>query len=286
VARTFKKSFKGKAVAIVKPFSNVGEKRSPGPVKEQHGGSKADLLNLLYDFKSDEEPAAVVASGEGGDDNSVQQTAGSTEEAAASSSIVKGCGESEPELATPPPPVVGCHSSSGAPSSALLRAVTTCAVASSSSAASKRTRDGGLAKPSIVARKLKFGGAELKAVRVRVEKLSQSTTPLYTAAAAERIVQKPTPSPTSPAKVPKSRGNSDDKCEATSLLALSSSIPKVSVCEIKQEAADSCGHPSPHQGAAVKAEPAGPTLPSPSDSKSGSVYSYISAFVLRDPDPT
>jgi hypothetical protein len=151
VARTFKKSFKGKAVAIVKPFSNVGEKRSPGLVKET-GNNKTDLLNLLYDFKSDEEAAAASAQPDG--------------RGQISSATAKACGD-DSGLITPPP--------TSASSATAVRPADgqTGSAAASASPAAKKTRGGGLHKSSFVPRKLKFG-AELKAVRVRVEKLQRS----------------------------------------------------------------------------------------------------------------
>jgi hypothetical protein len=184
-ARTFKKSFKGKAVAIVKPFSSVsGEKRSPGsgPVKEQKSGSKSDLLNLLYDFKSDEESSAGASSQllSGSDVSGVTGTVTTAKS--------PNCDESDDdtvvELVTPP-------SLTGVGSSALVRAEISSAAAAATTAKQIRggsnSNTGGVAaKPSVVARRLKFGGAppELKAVRVRVEKLQQaSAPPLYAAAA-------------------------------------------------------------------------------------------------------
>ncbi len=192
-ARTFKKSFKGKAVAIVKPFSSVsGEKRSPGggPVKEQKSGSKSDLLNLLYDFKSDEESSA----GTERQRESSQLLSGS--DVSGVTGIVTtakspNCHESDThtvvELVTPPPPT-------GVSASAIVRAEISSAAAAATTAkqirgsGSSSTVSGGAAKPSVVARRLKFGGAppELKAVRVRVEKLQQASAPsLYAAAAPD-----------------------------------------------------------------------------------------------------
>ncbi len=200
-ARTFKKSFKGKAVAIVKPFSSVsGEKRSPGggPVKEQKSGgsSKSDLLNLLYDFKSDEESSASV-------ERQRESSAGSQLLSGSDSGVTgtvttaaksPNCDESDTDtvvkLVTPPPPAGGVSAS------ALVRAEI-----SSAATAAKQIRGGsnnstGGAKPSVVARRLKFGGAppELKAVRVRVEKLQQASAPPLYAAAAPAANQ---PNPTS-----------------------------------------------------------------------------------------
>merc|ERR1711892_1046489 len=54
VARVFKKTFKGKAIAIVKPFSNaVTEKKSPTSEKQRDIQAR---LNL-YEFRSDDENA-------------------------------------------------------------------------------------------------------------------------------------------------------------------------------------------------------------------------------------
>jgi hypothetical protein len=199
-ARTFKKSFKGKAVAIVKPFSSVsGEKKSPGgPVKEQKSGSsssKSDLLNLLYDFKSDEESSASVErqreSSQLLSGSDVSGVTGTVTTAAKNPNCDESDSDTVVELVTPPP-------LTGVSASALV-----CAEISSAATAAtaKQIRGGntgvGAAKPpSVVARRLKFGGAppELKAVRVRVEKLQQASAPPLYAAAAPAANQ---PNPTS-----------------------------------------------------------------------------------------
>jgi hypothetical protein len=130
----------------------VGEKRSPGLLKETGSNNKTDLLHLLYDFKSDEEAAA------GGQPDG--------RDGRISADAAKACDNSG--QITPPPTSA---------SATAVRPAAECQGGSSSAAsaspASKKTRGGGL-KSSFVPRKLKFGAAELKSVRVRVEKLQQS----------------------------------------------------------------------------------------------------------------
>jgi hypothetical protein len=247
-ARTFKKSFKGKAVAIVKPFSSVsGEKRSPGgPVKEQKSGSKSDLLNLLYDFKSDEESSASV-------ERQRESSAGSHLLAGSDVSGVTGtvttaakspnCDESDTddtvvELVTPPPSLTGVSVSS-----ALVRAEISSAATAATAAKQIRggNTGGGAAKPSVVARRLKFGGAppELKAVRVCVEKLQQASAPPLYAAAAPAATQ---PNPTSvsgkySAGKPEDGGGGEETIKKESTAEACSVIGSqpVSVPEIKSE---------------------------------------------------
>jgi hypothetical protein len=282
-ARTFKKSFKGKAVAIVKPFSSVsGEKRSPGgPVKEQkNGSSKSDLLNLLYDFKSDEESSAGASSQllSGSDISGVTGTVTTAKS--------PNCDESDNdtvvELVTPP-------SLTGVGSSALVRAE----ISSDTGAATAKQIRGsgnsstGGAKPSVVARRLKFGGAppELKAVRVRVEKLQQAASPLY-AAAAPAATQ---PNPTS-VSGKYSAGKPEDgdggeetikKEPAAEACSVIGSQP-ASVTEIKSESVgDSLGSSSASDCSTEKEKKVGevkvevePTAAIPSDIKPGKFFLF------------
>ncbi len=290
-ARTFKKSFKGKAVAIVKPFSSVsGEKRSPGgPVKEQKSGSssKSDLLNLLYDFKSDEESSSAIAEGQRGNSAGSQLLSGSDSGVTSTVTTAKSpnCDESDTdtvvELVTPPPPV-------GVSASALVRVDISSAAAAAATAAkqirggSNNGTGGGAAKPSVVARRLKFGGAppELKAVRVRVEKLQQAAAPLYAAAA-------PAANPTSVSEKysvgkPEDGGSGEEtiKKEPAAACSLIGSQP-ASVPEVKSEpivdsvgsSASDCSTEEKKVGE-VKVE-LEPTAAIPPDIKPGKVFFYL-----------
>ncbi len=240
-ARTFKKSFKGKAVAIVKPFSSVsGEKRSPGgPVKEQKSGSKSDLLNLLYDFKSDEESSASVErqreSSQLLSGSDVSGVTGTVTTAAKSPNCDESDSDTVVELVTPPPLI-------GVSASALVRAeISSAATAATAKQIRGGNTGGGAAKPpSVVARRLKFGGAppELKAVRVRVEKLQQASAPLYAAAAPAATQSNPTSvSGKYSARKPEDDGGGEEtikKEPAAEACSVIGSQP-ASVAEIKSE---------------------------------------------------
>ena len=211
VARTFKKSFKGKAVAIVKPFSNVGnDKRSPGPVKEAASSSKADLLNQLYDFKSDEEASA----------SSGGVLAGQTEASAAVT--VKDCGGGNDNGHTTPP----ASASSASSATAVKLADDGGSSSVSPTSAAKKTRGSGL-KSNFLPRRLKFG-AELKAVRVRVEKLQQGPTRLHPVERVQSCATVPAKKDTEVQSSSADKNTSDGSSEATS------SLPSVK-CEIKAE---------------------------------------------------
>jgi hypothetical protein len=288
-ARTFKKSFKGKAVAIVKPFSSVsGEKRSPGgPLKEQKSGSssKSDLLNLLYDFKSDEESSASVERQR--ESSAGSQLLAGSDVIGVTGTAVKSpnCDESDTdtvvELVTPPPPT-------GVSASALVRAEISSAAEAATTTKQIRgnnsTGGGGAAKPSVVARRLKFGGAppELKAVRVRVEKLQQAAAPLYAAAAP--AADQPNPTSVSgkySAQKPENSGGEETikKESAAEACSVIGSKP-ASVPEIKSEpvvddsvgsSASDCSSEKEKKVGEVKVE-VEPTAAIPPDIKPGKVF--------------
>ncbi len=249
-------------------------------MKEQKSGSKSDLLNLLYDFKSDEESSAGSSQLLSGSD--VSGVTGIVTTAKSPNCDASDTDDTVVELVTPPPPT-------GVSASALVRAEIS-SVATAATAKQIRnntTGGGGAAKPSVVARRLKFGGAppELKAVRVRVEKLQQAASPLYAAAAP--AANQPNPTSVSgkySARKPEDGGGGEETLKnepAADACSVIGSQP-ASLLEIKSESvvddsvgssASDCSTEKEKKVGEVKVE-VEPTAAIPPDIKPGKVFLF------------
>jgi hypothetical protein len=246
-------------------------------------------LNLLYDFKSDEESSASVerqressAGSQLLSESDVSGVTGTVTTDAKSPNCDASDTDTVVELVTPPP-------LTGVSASALVRAEISSAAAAATTAKQIRgsgNTGGGAAKPSVVARRLKFGGAppELKAVRVRVEKLQQaSAPPLYGAAAP--AANQPNPASVSgrySAEKPEGGGGGEEtlkKEPAAEACSLIGSQP-ASVAEIKSEpvvdnsvgsSASDCSSEKEKKVGEVKVE-VEPTAAIPPDIKPGKAF--------------